>query len=55
MLICIFCRQRQKSLVYFADAESDPAPDIFFKADWKEVKEFFKKEVLDITHKIILE
>lgn len=44
-----------KSLVYFADAESDPPPDIFFKADWKEIKDFFKKEVLRITHEIILE
>ncbi|MCX6763558.1 MAG: nucleotidyl transferase AbiEii/AbiGii toxin family protein [Candidatus Moranbacteria bacterium] len=44
-----------KSLVYFKDAESDPAPDIFFKADWKEVKDYFKIEVLRITRKIILE
>jgi len=43
-----------KSLVYFVDAESDPSPDIFFKADWKEVKDYFKKEVLRITHEIIL-
>jgi len=43
-----------KSLVYFEDAESDPAPDILFKADWKEVRDFFKKEVLNITKKIIL-
>jgi len=34
-----------KSLVYFADAESDPNPEIYFKADWKEVKNFFRKEV----------
>ena len=44
-----------KSLVYFEDAESDPAPDILFKAEWKEVKDFLKKEVLNITKKIILE
>jgi hypothetical protein len=44
-----------KSLVYFEDAESDPSPDIFFKADWKEIKDFFKKEILRITHEIILE
>lgn len=43
-----------KSLVYFEDAESDPSPDIFFKADWKEIKDYFKKEVLRITHEIIL-
>jgi len=44
-----------KSLVYFEDAESDPPPDIFFKADWKEIKNYFKKEILSITEKIILE
>jgi hypothetical protein len=44
-----------KSLVYFEDAESDPSPDIFFEADWKEIKDFFKKEVLRITYEIILE
>ncbi len=44
-----------KSLVYFEDAESDPSPDIFFNANWKEVKNYFKKEILNITNKIILE
>jgi len=44
-----------KSLVYFEDAEGDPSPVIFFKVDWKEVKDFFKKEILSITNKIILE
>jgi len=43
-----------KSLVYFEDAESDPAPDIFFEADWPGVKDYFKKEVLNITKKMIL-
>jgi len=42
-----------KSLVYFEDAESDPEPEIFFKANWKEVKKFFKKEIPVITAKII--
>ena len=44
-----------KSLLYFEDAESDPAPDIFFEANWKGVKDFFKKEVIGLTNKIILE
>jgi predicted nucleotidyltransferase component of viral defense system len=44
-----------KSLVYFEDAESDPAPVIFFEADWKGIKDFFKKEIVSITDKIILE
>ena len=34
-----------KSLVYFDDAEDDPMPDINFKASWKEVKDFFKKQI----------
>lgn len=42
-----------KSLVYFEDAESDPDPEIFFKADWKGVKNFFKKEIPRITVEII--
>ena len=42
-----------KSLVYFEDAESDPEPEIFFKASWREVKEFFKKEIPIITKKLI--
>jgi len=42
-----------KSLVYFEDAESDPDPEIYFKANWKEVKEFFKKEVPRITAEVI--
>jgi hypothetical protein len=43
-----------KSLVYFEDAESDPAPDIFFEANWKEIKDFFKKEIVSITDAVIL-
>lgn len=42
-----------KSLVYFADAEADPMPEIFFKANWKEVKDFFKKEVLKIMTDVV--
>lgn len=44
-----------KSLVYFADAESDPEPEIFFKASWKDIKAYFKKEIVDITNKIIIQ
>lgn len=43
-----------KSLVYFNDAENDPAPEIYFKASWKDVKNYFKKEILNITNKIII-
>lgn len=42
-----------KSLVYFADAEHDPEPEIFFKSSWREIKIFFKKEVPRITSEII--
>ncbi|PJA86857.1 MAG: hypothetical protein CO141_02570 [Candidatus Moranbacteria bacterium CG_4_9_14_3_um_filter_42_9] len=42
-----------KSLVYFADAESDPDPEIYFKANWKEVKTFFSKEVPKVTREAI--
>lgn len=42
-----------KSLVYFEDAESDPEPQIFFKASWKEVKSFFRKEIPEVMRRII--
>lgn len=42
-----------KSLVYFEDAEGDPMPQIFFKANWKQVKNFFSTEVPKITKEII--
>lgn len=42
-----------KALIYFKDAEQDIDPEIYFKADWKEVKKFFKKEVVSITKKIM--
>lgn len=42
-----------KSLVYFADAEVDPTPEINFKTNWEEVKKFFKKEVPDLARKLI--
>ena len=42
-----------KSLVYFEDAETDPDPEIYFKASWKEVKKFFTKEITIIAKKII--
>lgn len=42
-----------KSLVYFEDAESDPEPEIYFDADWKQVKKFFIKEIPIIANKIM--
>lgn len=43
-----------KSLVFFEDAESDPAPVINFKASWEEVKRFFRKEIRAITEEVVL-
>ncbi|MEK7627557.1 MAG: nucleotidyl transferase AbiEii/AbiGii toxin family protein [Patescibacteria group bacterium] len=43
-----------KSLVYFSDAENDPPPEIFFKANWKTIKDYFKKEIPIITNKLIM-
>ncbi len=34
-----------KSMAYFADAETDPDLELNFKADWREVKNYFKKEM----------
>jgi hypothetical protein len=34
-----------KSLVYFADAEKDPMPDMLVPLSWDEVKQFFMSEV----------
>ncbi len=34
-----------KSLCYFADAEDDVMPTVFFDADWKKIKEWFEREV----------
>jgi hypothetical protein len=42
-----------KSMVYFEDAESDPEPEIYFDANWKKVKSFFKKEIPIIANRII--
>ena len=43
-----------KNLVYFEDVESDPSPEINFKASWQKVKKYFKKEIVKITKNIIL-
>ena len=34
-----------KSLMYFEDAEGDPMPKLFFDADWKTIKAYFRREV----------
>ena len=42
-----------KSLVYFADAESDPMPNLNFAVTWAEVKSYFKREVVILTRKLL--
>lgn len=42
-----------KSMVYFEDAEGDPEPEIYFDANWKKVKGFFRKEIPIIANKIM--
>ena len=42
-----------KSLVFFEDAENDPEPEIYFKASWKDVKDFFIKEVPGLVANLI--
>jgi len=42
-----------KGLVFFEDAESDPMPEINFKASWREVKNFFIRKIPAITAEII--
>jgi predicted nucleotidyltransferase component of viral defense system len=44
-----------KALVYFEDAESDPEPEIYFNANWKKVKNFFRKEIPIMDNKIIIQ
>lgn len=42
-----------RSLIYFEDAESEPMPKIFFKADWNGVKRYFRKIVPEVTKKLL--
>lgn len=42
-----------KSLVYFEDAESDMSPKMIKNVVWRQIKEFFKKEVNKITEEKI--
>lgn len=42
-----------KSLTYFDDADKDPMPQTNFKANWKTIKAFFKKEAEHITQELL--
>jgi hypothetical protein len=43
-----------KSLTYFDDADHDPMPKIFFKAEWSGIKRFFRKEAVAIAKQLLL-
>jgi hypothetical protein len=43
-----------KSLTYFDDADRDPMPKIFFKAEWSGIKRFFRKEAVAIAKRLLL-
>ncbi len=43
-----------KSLSYFADAENDPEPTLFFKASWMQVKSFFVSEAKNLMKRFKL-
>lgn len=42
-----------KSLTYFADAESDPMPKLFFDTSWAQVKKYFLREVPKIARELL--
>lgn len=42
-----------KSLIYFADAEDDPEPDLLVDLDWKTVKKYFETEIPALTKKLL--
>ncbi len=42
-----------KSFLYFADAENDPMPQLHFKADWDEIKAYFRREVPKIASTLL--
>ena len=42
-----------KSLMYFEDAESDPLPKLFFPADWRMMKAYFRREVPKVARKLL--
>jgi len=41
-----------KSLVYFADAETDPMPQLMFAVDWLQVQQYFERKVTKIIRSI---
>ena len=42
-----------KALTYFDDAEGDPDPEIYFEANWENIKSFFRKEIPIIMKEVM--
>ena len=42
-----------RSLMYFADAEADPMPRLFFTVTWGQIKRYFQTEVPRITREFL--
>jgi len=42
-----------KSLTYFDDAEHDPMPTLFFRATWKEIKQYFQQEIPKVAKELL--
>lgn len=42
-----------KALQYFDDADESAMPDMIMKANWEEIKEFFRKEVVALAEKYL--
>jgi len=38
-----------KSLVFFADAEKEPMPDMLLPVSWEALRSYFQQEVLNIS------
>jgi len=43
-----------KSMIYFDDAENDPMPELNIEVSWREVKDFFEKEIPKIFKNILV-
>ncbi len=42
-----------RSLIFFDDAEKDPMPKLFFKANWHGIKKYFQAEVPKVAREIL--
>jgi len=43
-----------KSLAYFADAEEDPMPQLFFEATWDSIKKYFERAAVEAAREMLL-